>query len=108
MKKFAFSLLTLILISPTLVLASPGRTDANGCHTEKATGNYHCHSTPPVKEARLEARASAPLLAKTTAKDYNCPDFANQAEAQALFTQNTSDIYGLDADNDGMACEELK
>lgn len=41
--------------------------------------------------------------------DVNCSDFDTQAEAQAFFdTHNpASDPYGLDADNDGVACESL-
>lgn len=38
---------------------------------------------------------------------YDCSDFATQEEAQAVFNQNTSDPYGLDADGDQIACEAL-
>ena len=47
MKKLTFALL---LFSATNTFAHSGRTDASGCHTEKATGIYHCHNstqTPP-------------------------------------------------------------
>ena len=36
---------------------------------------------------------------------YDCADFATQAEAQGFLL--AGDPYGLDADNDGIACEEL-
>jgi endonuclease YncB( thermonuclease family) len=52
----------LLLTLPVSVLAHPGRTDANGCHTNRKTGEYHCHNTPTTsetKEARTEARVSA-------------------------------------------------
>jgi hypothetical protein len=42
------------------------------------------------------------------AVDYNCSDFATQAEAQTFFLAHggpSSDPYGLDADHDGIACE---
>jgi hypothetical protein len=39
--------------------------------------------------------------------DLNCSDFSTQAEAQAELDRDTSDPYNLDADNDGIACEEL-
>jgi len=39
--------------------------------------------------------------------DLDCADFATQEEAQAEFEKDTSDPNGLDADNDGKACEEL-
>lgn len=39
--------------------------------------------------------------------DLDCPDFASQAEAQAVYNQDPTDPNGLDADNDGEACEEF-
>src|SRR5690349_6292485 len=39
------------------------------------------------------------------ARDYDCSDFANQAEAQRHLLPG--DPYGLDADGDGVACESL-
>ncbi len=41
-----------------------------------------------------------------TQGDLDCADFASQAEAQATFNADPSDPNGLDADNDGIACEE--
>lgn len=42
---------------------------------------------------------------------YNCPDFSTQAEAQYVFDycyqQVGYDVHRLDADNDGIACENL-
>lgn len=40
-----------------------------------------------------------------TSSDLDCIDFATQAEAQAVYNQDPSDPNGLDADNDGIACE---
>lgn len=50
-----------------------------------------------------------PLAAVRAAQaqaDLDCADFATQAEAQAEFDADTSDPNGLDADSDGLACEE--
>ncbi len=44
--------------------------------------------------------------AQSPSGDLDCEDFATQEEAQAVFNQDTSDPDGLDADNDGFACEE--
>lgn len=38
--------------------------------------------------------------------DFNCDDFATQQEAQAVYDQDPSDPNGLDADDDGQACED--
>jgi hypothetical protein len=39
-------------------------------------------------------------------RDLDCADFATQAEAQAKFDADPTDPNGLDADDDGRACEE--
>jgi hypothetical protein len=39
------------------------------------------------------------------ARDYDCADFANQAEAEEYLLPG--DPYRLDADSDGIACEDL-
>lgn len=43
--------------------------------------------------------------ATAAARDYDCADFANQAEAEEYLLPG--DPYRLDADNDGIACEDL-
>lgn len=40
-----------------------------------------------------------------SARDYDCADFATQEEAQEYLLPG--DPYGLDADSDGVACEDL-
>jgi hypothetical protein len=44
-------------------------------------------------------------VAPASARDYDCADFANQAEAEEYLLPG--DPYRLDADNDGIACEDL-
>ncbi len=53
----------------------------------------------------LGAGAMLLLAAPARAVDYNCSDFANQAEAQEHLL--TGDPYHLDGDGDGIACESL-
>jgi hypothetical protein len=55
--------------------------------------------------AMVACLAAAPTASAAQHRDYNCPDFANQAEAEAHLYPG--DPYGLDGDNDGVACEEL-
>ena len=40
------------------------------------------------------------------ATDRDCPDFATQAEAQAAYDAVPGDPERLDADDDGIACED--
>ncbi len=45
------------------------------------------------------------------ASDYNCPDFGTQPEAQAFYKKVggvSNDIYRLDANKDGVACQDLR
>ncbi|WP_343799829.1 YHYH domain-containing protein [Paenochrobactrum glaciei] len=35
--------LFILSVGATAAMASSGRTDKNGCHTERKTGIYHCH-----------------------------------------------------------------
>lgn len=51
----------------------------------------------------LSMLVASPALAQDT---LNCDDFATEAEAQAEFDSDTSDPNGLDADDDGEACED--
>jgi excalibur calcium-binding domain-containing protein len=58
--------------------------------------------------AALLAMTAVVLLAPSSTlagTDYDCSDFANQAEAQEYLLPG--DPYRLDADNDGIACEDL-
>src|SRR5919202_3929940 len=48
---------------------------------------------------------ASPALAQTDL--YDCSDFTFQEDAQRILDQNPSDPYGLDGDNDGMACDDL-
>lgn len=56
-----------------------------------------------VTAVALTVIASAP--AGAAARDYDCADFANQAEAEEYLLPG--DPYRLDADSDGIACEDL-
>ena len=60
-----------------------------------------------VAVAVLTAGLSYPLAGVALAQDVDCPDFATQAEAQAVFDRDPSDPNRLDADDDGVACEAL-
>ena len=57
----------------------------------------------------LAAATAIALLSQSpppaSALDYDCADFVNQAEAEEYLLPG--DPYRLDADNDGVACEDL-
>jgi hypothetical protein len=56
--------------------------------------------------------ASVDAFCNAQQKDYNCPDFKTQPEAQAVYDRcktlgQNMDVYGLDRDHDGKVCESL-
>jgi len=53
----------------------------------------------------LSLSALALVPASASAIDYDCADFASQEEAQEYLLPG--DPYGLDGDDDGVACEDL-
>lgn len=64
-------LIFILLILPISVFAHSGRTNANGCHTNRKTGEYHCHNKPTTiatKKARTQARTESRISASNTIK----------------------------------------
>jgi hypothetical protein len=89
------------------VLAHGGGLDANGCHTNRKTGDYHCHRSPTQKpksgtnDLRRNLDRSAPPAGSA---------FRNGAAARAAGAapvRRGDPGYGphLDRDNDGVGCE---
>lgn len=94
-----------------IALAHPGGLDRNGCHTDRKTGQYHCHraaapANPPAGAQQMQpARAGSPPARPVPGRAY-----ANCAEARAAGAapvRRGDPGYGahLDRDNDGTGCE---
>jgi len=105
-------LLIIIFLStlPFFSFAHPGRTDANGCHINKKTTDYHCHtiSNKIIKtEARQNANAGKKEVNDTTkcgTKNY-CKEMISCEEANYFL--NICNLTRLDGDNDGIPCESI-
>ncbi|MGO4409450.1 excalibur calcium-binding domain-containing protein [Brevundimonas sp. M-11_2] len=95
-----------ILAMPVAASAHPGGLNAEGCHNNRKTGDYHCHgggrsSSSPARPQGL--LGSAPLKRDGGA-------YANCAEARAAGAtpiRRGQPGYGphLDRDGDGVGCE---
>ena len=48
MKKIVIFIM-LFLMQTSVVMAHGGGTDSCGCHTNKKTGDYHCHTRKPCR-----------------------------------------------------------
>jgi hypothetical protein len=69
MKKFLLCIMLLSIASPAG--AHRGRTNSEGCHNNRKTGDYHCHNggNSGAKAAR---KASKPKAAVRAAINHNC------------------------------------
>jgi hypothetical protein len=64
-------------------------------------------SPSPTTEPSPDATADTSTPVTGSGVDLDCKDFSTQEEAQAVLDADSSDPNGLDADNDGVACEAL-
>ncbi len=75
------------------------------------SGGTGTTAEPPVEATQPTAPGQyvppAEPAPQVTAEDLDCADFASQTEAQAVLDADSTDPNGLDADGDGIACEEL-
>lgn len=81
-------------------VAHPGGLNAEGCHNNRRTGDYHCHGA--------QARApSTPSRALSGGAFRNC---AAARAAGAAPVRRGDPGYGphLDADGDGIGCEPYR
>jgi hypothetical protein len=81
-------------VATVALFAAPDMASTIGRSTRLAA------AVPPVSHS---TRAEAPKAARIS-----CSDFDNQAEAQAFLAAHTvSEPHRLDADKDGLICEQL-
>src|SRR3712207_3715652 len=74
---------------------------------------HHCLPGDPMRRTTTAAGVLVTAVLSlgftgtaNAAPDRDCPDFASQAAAQAAFDAVPGDPERLDADNDGIACED--
>ena len=102
-----FLLATIVLSSAAgTCSAHGGGTNADGCHTNRSTGDYHCHGSK--KPAPAPAPRSS-IYSPSATKDADTR-YANCSEARAAGAapvRRGQPGYGshLDRDNDGVGCE---
>jgi hypothetical protein len=93
--------LTLLASPPSPAFAHPGGLNAEGCHNNRKTGDYHCHrnrrATQQVPASRIEGGVYFA----------NC-DAARAAGAAPIHRGQPGYRRALDRDNDGVACEPYR
>lgn len=96
--------------------AHGGGLNAEGCHNNRKTGDYHCHRGPakaPVSSSYASAQGLAPLNTSAQGSTRSGGAFANCAAARAAGAAPVrlgEPGYGahLDRDGDGIGCEPYR
>ena len=73
MKKIILSLIILLILIPTVVNSHSGRTDSNGGHYDRSTGEYHYHNGDSVS-----------YNSKASIEDYNFKILLLETEVNIL------------------------
>lgn len=100
-----------------VVYAHGGGLNKEGCHTNRKSGDYHCHNggstSRPTRNSHAPANSFAPSLRAPSQLSTGSRPFANCSEARAAGAapvRRGDPGYGahLDRDNDGIGCEPYR
>ena len=103
--------LAVLSLLPSLSIAHSGGLDKNGCHTNRKTGDYHCHRAQgPARKASVPATNLAPAGSSSSAPSRAFRNCAEARAAGAAPVRRGEPGYGphLDRDNDGVGCEPYR
>jgi hypothetical protein len=106
MRALALLVFAFATFAPTPSSAHGGGLDANGCHTNRKTGEYHCHRGPGAQQGGNNLLApSAPRQPSGGSTYYrNCSE-ARAAGAAPVRAGDPGYGRHLDRDGDGVGCE---
>lgn len=95
--------------TPTSTQTPTATSTATSTHTPTDTATPT--DTVTATNTATSTSTKTPVTCECSFDAYNCSDFGSHAHAQGCFDycigQGAGDIHGLDADNDGLACEGL-
>ena len=106
-----FIALVLLSLLPSLSSAHSGGLDKNGCHTNRKTGDYHCHrAQAPVVKTGVPSTNLAPAgsTTRTPSRAFRNCDEARAAGAAPVKRGDPGYGPHLDRDNDGVGCEPYR
>ena len=104
MRLFTCSMLALSYLACfSSVSAHPGGLNAQGCHNNRKTGEFHCHRTSaPISSSRRQS-----FLGDGSGAFPNCAA-ARAAGAAPIMAGQPGYGPHLDRDGDGIACEPYR
>ena len=95
MRSTLISTILMVTVASGPAFSHSGGLNAHGCHA--GSQPYHCHRPAPAQNSIPNTR------------DLDCLDFVNWLQAQQFFENSgPGDPHRLDADSDGVACENLR
>lgn len=111
MQKLSTALIIIFALSaptiPSIALAHSGGLDANGCHA--GSRPYHCHrAQAPAPRATTQSGCNSNYSGCVpNASDVDCAGGGGNGPeyVRGPIRVIGVDIYGLDRDGDGIACE---
>lgn len=107
----ALSCAMAVIVSSPPALAHPGGLNAEGCHNNRKTGDYHCHrGGGPASSARPSATTERRSFAGSSGSSWSYANCAAARAAGAAPIRRGEPGYGphLDRDGDGVACEPYR
>lgn len=101
-------LILTLMIMPRPVFAHSGGLNAEGCHNNRKTGDYHCHRPRPTTALPPTTGFNNNTHGETTgSRSWAYPNCSAARAAGAAPIRRGQPGYGphLDRDGDGIACE---
>jgi len=101
---YASAGLALLFAAAAAAQAHPGGLNAEGCHNNRKTGDYHCHRAPSAPAPPRLRLAPSSVVPATGWSYRNC---TQARDAGAAPVRRGEPGYGphLDRDGDGIGCE---
>ena len=85
--------------------AHPGGVNAEGCHANRKTGEYHCHREASSRPVTKNQAVPSTRESNTCGDKRYCGQMTSCAEA--MFYYRSCGVTRLDGDGDGIPCESL-
>jgi len=97
MRPWISALPLLFAFQTSSVMAHSGGLNAQGCHNNRKTGDYHCHSSPTTTNKQLSTQASSYSRSQFgngwADLDSDCQD----SRQEALISQSTNEVIFKDS-----------
>lgn len=94
-----------LCVIPAAVAAHPGGLNAEGCHNNRKTGDYHCHRGGGSSRSSGGSARPQPLVGGSRSGPFaNCAA-ARAAGAAPVRRGDPGYASHLDRDGDGVGCE---